>query len=182
VIRDCQQTGLVLIKNNFRADTTVLDEMESAKELLVVMNDGRGWLDQNREIVHRRLENTKKVTRVVLLHPASPFLDTLIQKNGKTKATQVEEIERSYNSLKKYGGAGTGLEVRGHLGFNPYSLTLGDHYAFVSPYFFNESGALPLLKFSSSAEDGLYHHLKADAMKLFDLATPLTSEDFRDHA
>ena len=111
-VADCQQTGLVLIRDNFRADNTVLNEMVQARELLVVMNDGRGWLDQNREIIYRRLQDPDKMTRVVLLHPASPFIDTLIGKNGKSKATQREEIGQSSRSLircrrqRARGGAG----------------------------------------------------------------------------
>jgi hypothetical protein len=178
VIRDCQRAGLVLVKDNFREDASVLEEMKTTRDLLVVMNDGRGWLDQNREIVYARLHDPDKLTRVVLLHPTSPFLETLIRKNGKTRATQIEEIRRSYQALKRHAPADAHLDVRGHFGFNGYSLTMGDRYAFVSPYFFNESGALPLLKFSSRADHGLYHQLRADAIELFDGAAPLTPEDF----
>jgi hypothetical protein len=178
VVRDCQRTGLVLIRGNFREDRTVLEEMATTRELLVVMNDGRGWLDQNQEIIFERLKDPGKITRVVLLHPTSPFIDTLIRKNKKSKAMQIGEIKRSYESLNMYTNASGHLDVRGHFGFNGYSLTMGDHYAFVSPYFFNESGALSLLKFSSRAQGGLYHRLKADAVELFNLAIPLKPEDF----
>jgi TIR domain len=178
VVRNCQQTGLVMVKSNFRADNSVLDEMQNSQELLVVMNDGRGWLDQNREIIHQRLRDTSKLTRVVLLHPASPFIDTLIAKNGKTKAAQIEEIQRSYTSLKESAKADSNFDIRGHFGFNAYSLTLSDHYAFISPYYFNERGALPLFKFSSRFDGGIYFDLKIDAEKMFDKASPLTSGDF----
>jgi hypothetical protein len=179
VITDCQRAGLVLVKDNFREDTSVLDEMKTTRELLVVMNDGRGWVDQNRDIIYGRLRDPDKVTRVALHHPASPFLETLIRKNRKTLATQIEEIKRSYESLQNYEKSQGQLYIRGHMLFNGYSLTLGDRYAFVSPYFFNESGALPLLKFSSRVGQGLYQELRADAMRLFDTAVPLTQENFR---
>lgn len=179
VVGDCQKFGLVLLKDNFREDTTVLDEMKLSRDLMVVMNDGRGWLDQNREIIYRRLRDPDKSTRVVLIHPASPFLETLVRKSGKTRTTQIEEIRRSYEALQKQAGAGGQIEVRGHFGFNGYSLIVGSLYAFVSPYFFNESGALPLLKFASSAKQGLYHELLRDATELFTLAEPLKPEDFK---
>jgi hypothetical protein len=177
-LHDCQRTGLVLVKNNFRSDSTVLTEMETSHDLLVVLNDGRGLLDQNKEILLARLRDPQKSTRLVLLHPKSKFLPVLIEKNRKTLEMQIGDIKRTYNTLSKESQSVERLEIRGHFGFNGFSLTLGDAYAFVSPYLYNESGALPLLKFSSSAPGGIYHQLKADAVELFDKSPSLTEDSF----
>lgn len=177
-LRDCQQTGLVTVKSNFRSDSTVLAEMEETRQLIVVMNDGRGWLDQNKEIVLSRLRDPKKFTSVVLLHPKSEFLDVLIRKNGKSLEQQRSDIEHTYRTLRTTVRSTKRLEIRGHHGFNGYSLTMGDSYAFISPYLFNEAGALPLMKFSSLSSQGIYHQIKADAIQLIAKSPALTAASF----
>lgn len=177
-LRDCQQTGLVTVKSNFRSDSTVLAEMEETRNLIVVMNDGRGWLDQNKEIVLNRLRDPKKFTSVVLLHPKSDFLDVLIKKNGKSIEQQRSDIEHTYRTLRTTARSTRRLEIRGHHGFNGYSLTMGDSYAFISPYLFNEAGALPLMKFSSLSSQGIYHQIKADAVQLITKSPELTATSF----
>jgi hypothetical protein len=179
-LADCQRTGLVLAKSDFRQDVTVLEEMRSSQQLLVVMNDGRGWLDQNSELILERLRDADKRTRIALLHPKSGFMETLIRKNGKTLANQVEDIRRTYRMLRANVGAVQALEIKGHFMFNPFSIILGDRYAFVSPYFYNESGALPLLKLASSAASGLYHRFRDDALRLIETALPIAEDDFQD--
>ncbi len=178
LLRDSQKAGLVTIKGNFAEDRTVLEEITQSRELMVVMNDGRSWIDSNREILAQRIRDREKITRILLLHPRSNFLDVLIRKNKKTQAQQMEEIQRSFDVLQNIATRPEALDIRGHHGFNPYSLILTANYAFVSPYFLNERGALPLMKFTSHAPSGLYHELRADAQKLFDQATILTQSQF----
>jgi len=55
---------------------------------------------------------------------------------------------------------------------------MSENYAFLSPYFFNERGALPLFKFTSLAKRGIYHILREDALKLLAKAELLQHEDF----
>ena len=177
-LSDCRGTGLVSILANFRDDVSVNQEMASTRSLIVVMNDGRGWLDQNRELVRRRLRREGTDTKVVLLHPRSEFIPTLIRKNGKSRQVQTEEIQRTRAALLGFEDAVSPIEVRGHHGFNGFSLILGDRYAYVSPYLYNERGALPLLRFSANAPDGLYHQFREDALTLFHNSQPLAESDF----
>lgn len=123
-----------MIKGNFAEDRTVLEELERTHELLVVMNDGRSWIDSNREILGRRIRDAAKTTRIVLLHPGSDFLPVLIRKNGKTIAQKIEEIKRSFNALEGDRARPEAIEFRGHHGFNPCSLILTDDFAFVSSF------------------------------------------------
>ena len=100
----CQEAGLTVIKEDFRRDETSLDEIEHAQDLLVVQNDGRSWIDQNRERILGRLEDANKRTRIVLYHPQSQFLPTLVRKNKKELARQkvVRKYLLQYGQLRPY--------------------------------------------------------------------------------
>jgi hypothetical protein len=147
-------------------------------DLMVVMNDGRSWINSNREVLGRRVADGANKTKVVLLHPKSEFVGVLVKKNKKTRVQQIEEIRRSFDVLRAVATNLGNLEIRGHHGFNPFTLILTDRYAFVSPDLFNERRSLPLLKFSSQVSSGLYQDSREDALKLFDQATSLTEADF----
>ena len=176
----CQEAGLTVIKEDFRRDETSLDEIEHAKDLLVIQNDGRSWIDQNRERILGRLEDPGKRTRIVLYHPQSKFLSTLIEKNKKELSRQKAEIKASYDLLFSAAARPGKIELHGHHGFNPYSLLISERYAFLSPYHYMEAGKLPILKFSSRGRRPIYRALREDAIKLFDAAIPLEQKHFVD--
>ena len=179
-LEQCQEAGLTVIKEDFRRDETSLDEIEHAQDLLVVQNDGRSWIDQNRERILGRLQDPDKRTRIVLYHPQSQFLPTLVQKNKKELSRQKAEIKASFDILSS-GSFGPGkIELRGHYGFNPYSLLISERYAFLSPYHYMEAGKLPVLKLSARGRRALYRALREDALKLFEAAVPLEQEHFQD--
>jgi hypothetical protein len=178
VLRDTHELGLVGVKRTFAGDSTILDDIAESRDLLVVMNDGRSWVSSNREVLAHRIADPGKTTRIVLLHPKSDFLGVLTRKNGKTLAQQVEDARRSFEALQADATRPGALEIRGHYGFNPFTLILTAKHAFISPYFYNERGALPLFTFTSSARLGLYADLRQDAVRLFESATTLTAADF----
>jgi hypothetical protein len=175
--RECQKIGLVLAKGDFREDNSVLAEIEGSRELIVIQNDGRSWIDSNRERILARLSDPKKTTRIVLYHPRSSFLPILIQKNGKRLQDQIGEIKRSYEIVNSANADVKALHIRGHFGFNPYSLLISDRYAFLSPYHYHEAGKLPLFKFSAHAPSALYTTLRKDAEILYEEAVPITPEE-----
>jgi len=177
-LTQCQELGLTMIKDDFRKDNSVLNEIVNSRDLLVIQNDGRGWIDQNRERILGRLRDQRKTTRIILYHPRSKFLKTLVEKNGKGMHRQVSEIRGSYDILTSMKAHPSAISVRGHHGFNPYSLLISDTYAFVSPYQYHEAGELPLLKFTVHAREPLYQILRDDAELLFNRSTPLRLEDF----
>ncbi len=172
-VRQCQEIGLVTVLDSFLDDRTVRDEIRNARELIVVMNDGRNFVNDNQELLRARLANPDKVSQFVFYHPASDFLPTLLKKNGKG-ARQLAEMRASFDLLTSFGAT----EIWGHHLFNPYSLTMSENYAFISPYRFLEGGALPLFKFSAHAPSGYYHVLRQDALALIKSSDLLTSEVF----
>jgi hypothetical protein len=151
--------------------------IHEAGKLLVVMNDGRSWISANRESLALRLRNRRKHTRFLFLHPKSEFLRTLVLKNGKTVMTQVEEIKRSCSILQGITSS-YHVEVRGHFVFNPYCLLLTESHAVVSPYYYCETGELPVFVFGKRASGQFYDKYSEDANRLFDSAAILTLADF----
>jgi hypothetical protein len=175
--RQCQKIGLVLAKEDFREDNSVLAEIEDSRELIVIQNDGRSWIDSNRERILGRLSDPKKTTRIVLYHPRSNFLPILVKKNRKRLQDQIGEIKRSFEIVSSPNADPRALDIRGHFGFNPYSLLISDRYAFLSPYHYHEAGKLPLFKFSAYAPSPLYRTLRKDAENLYEAAVPITPAD-----
>ena len=74
-VRNCREveltaTWLGLMSTN----PEVVAEIRTAKNLTMVMNDGRGFLDAMRETIRGRYTDPDKFTRVATLHPRSRFL------------------------------------------------------------------------------------------------------------
>ncbi len=172
-LRQCQSTGLVTVLDSFLDDRSVRDEIRDATELIVVMNDGRNFVNDNQELLRARIEDPRKTSTFVFCHPRSEFLPTLVRKNGKGER-QWSEMKASFDLLSGFGAR----NLFGHHLFNPCSLTMSENYAFVSPYRFLEGGALPLFKFSSYPPSGYYHTLRRDALALIETSHPLTAADF----
>jgi hypothetical protein len=152
--------------------------LATSEHLLIVMNDGRSWIDGYREQLEQRAKTNKR-TLIVLIHPRSEFVPTLIRKNGKKKSTQIDELRRSFEIISGIKANYPGnVEIRGHYLFNPYSIFVNENQAVIMPYFFNEAGELPVLTFSNTGNDSLYERYKNDAYRLFGDSKPLRPSDF----
>jgi hypothetical protein len=183
--------GLIEFKTTFHGYPHK-ETLRNSDEMLIVLNDGRSWIDTYREALKERSEGGKR-TSIVLIHPKSSFISTLIKKNGKQLSTQLDELRRSYQVISDINNATQELiDIRGHHVFNPYSLFLTEDKVTIMPYFYNESGELPLMTFANSrhlplmkfANPGahfapsLYSRFKDDAYELFNKSLPLNDTDF----
>jgi hypothetical protein len=146
----------------------------------IVLNDGRGWIDSNRDLLESRGSIDRQTTNILVLHPQSPFLQTLVKKNGKLLDAQIDDIRRTYRVVEGLRERfGDGFQIRGHDGFNPYSLFLGDQEAYMMPYFLNENGQLPVCIFQNNGEpNSMYERYKKDVSRAFSQARSLTEHDF----
>lgn len=151
--------------------------LATSEHLLIVMNDGRSWIDGYREQLEKRAK-ANKPTSIALIHPRSDFIPTLIRKNGKNRITQLDELRRSFEIILRLRSYSTSIEVRGHHLFNPYSVFINENQAVIMPYFFNEAGELPVLTFSNTGSDSMYERYRDDAERLFDNSEPLKPSDF----
>ncbi len=178
LLAQCRHTGLVTFLENFLDDKSYRTEIRDSKELIVVQNDGRSWIDTNQEILRSRLADITKDTKVVLYHPQSKFLEILDAKNRKGLDRQISEIQGSFRLLKGFAIHSGNFGIHAHDGFNPYSLILTENKAFMDPYLLNARGALPRFIFTSSTPNGMYHTLREDAYKLYRNSAELTEESF----
>jgi hypothetical protein len=161
-------------------DSLVEETVRTARNVLMVMNDGRGFVDSMQELIQERASDPEKTTRLVFLHPKSEYINLLIQKNKKTRAAQIHDIERSYRALATAPDSKSSIEVRGSHGMLTSSYLVSERYAFVSPYLSAERGSLPVFRFAEVAGNmhGLYSVVSDDAQAIFKAAKPLMELDF----
>jgi hypothetical protein len=178
LLTQCRHAGLVTFLDNFLDDKSYRREIRDAKELIVVQNDGRSWIDTNQEILRPRLQDATKDTKIVLYHPKSKFLEILDAKNKKGLDRQISEIRGSFNLLKEARVHPQNFSIRAHHGFHPYSLILTENKAFMDTYMLNARGALPRYIFTSDAARGIYHTLREDALTLYTNSEDLTENSF----
>jgi hypothetical protein len=170
------EIGLSSFRSSFHG-FSYKELMEKAFEMLIILNDGRSWIDSYRELLQFRAKNHKK-TWIILIHPRSEFLPVLIKKNGKQRTTQLDELRRSFDIINELRKISAAIDIRGHHLFNPYSLIITEDQASVMPYFYNESGDLPMLTFSNTGEGSLYNRYRTDAYALYNGSESLTENDF----
>jgi hypothetical protein len=150
--------------------------VEHSSDLIVIVNDGRSFIDTNRELFRDRLASKAKSTRICFVHPKSPYLELLLRKNGKTREVQLEEIRRSLGVLSENSPPGAHLEIKGHMRVSPYSLVLSEDLALMTPYLFFEAGSLPMLIVGRGTE--LYEQYRNDALKLLKEGALLNADSF----
>jgi hypothetical protein len=150
--------------------------IEGARELTIVLNDGRSLIDSNREYIKHRLSTQGKVTRFCFVSPVSDYLGLLIAKNGKARATQCEEIHRSLNIITENAPPWADVKVFAHCRATPYAIVLTEDIAIVHPYYFFEAGSLPMFIFGKDSE--LYESYRTDVHRLLSEADTLTEYMF----
>ncbi|HTK30703.1 MAG TPA: hypothetical protein VL332_01975 [Candidatus Saccharimonadaceae bacterium] len=139
------------------------DLIGSARNLTILMNDGRTWVSVHNESLRKRLSDPGKRTRVFLLEPDSEMVAVMARKTGTSVDALQSKIRETVERLASLSGAGTTLEVRGHSLYNPYALFMGDEYAIMTPYFAAQARqSVPLFKFKNMAGDCLYKKLVFD--------------------
>lgn len=166
--------GLVEFRTHF-AGFSHDPMLQRSKEMTIVLNDGRGWVDSNRESLRKRLGTPGMQTTFIFIDPSSDFLPTLLRKNGKRHTTQLDELRRSLTVIEEATTDPANVRVYGHSLFHPYSMYLGDDHAVVMPYFITEQGQLPVLVFENDGRDSsLYGRYKADVDGLIPKSRMLT--------
>jgi hypothetical protein len=161
-------------------DPIVDETIRDAKNLLGIMNDGRGFLDSKQENIRARNDDPIKSTRFVFLHPKSDYLRSLIKKNGKSYEAQIGDIQRGFQALCEMPNRKSSIEIRGSFGIFPSSYLISERYAFVSPYLCAERGSLPIFRFAENRENSqrFYKVVADDAEKICASGEVLSFSDF----
>ena len=147
-----------------------------SERLTVILNDGRSWVDTNRELLRQRLSKQGRSTRFCFVGPNSPYLDLLIKKNGKARSSQIDELRRSVSVISEITSDLSDVEILGHDRPSPYCMFLSEAQAVVHPYYFLEAGTLPVL--SVPAGTDLYSAYSEDARKLLKESYKIARDDF----
>ena len=136
----------------------------NSQDLLIVLNDGKSWIANHKEALERRVLERGQKVRVMVIHPRSDFISTLVRKSNRTALEEDTHLYQTFRRLEDLKLARPELvELRGHFLFNPYILHLSESVAVVHPFFLLERGELPLYVFeNNSASKGLYEQYKAD--------------------
>lgn len=191
LLKECRDLGLVSASLGvFSTDPLIDDMIRSAKNLIGIMNDGRGFLDSKQEEIRNRTKDDNKTTRFVFLHPQSEYLHSLIKKNLKTHAEQVGDIRRGFRALTEVSYGKSSIEIRGSFGILPSSYLISERFALVSSYLAVERGSLPIFRYASGRDDKrpgvgvgvipgrFYDLIFEDAEKAFLAAKVLSASDF----
>jgi hypothetical protein len=181
-VRSFRTMGLVSATvGHMSTDAEVLHQIDTAKDLLIVMNDGRGFLDAQAERILLRNIDSKKQTRVVFLHPDSDYirLDAFLTKVDKDLNAQVSDIGRGYRALYR-AAEESPIQIRGSREILPVTYVITENYAFMSSYLCRGGGTLPIFRFAADSREpeAFYKRLRNDAEKVFAGATPLEPPDF----
>jgi hypothetical protein len=182
-VRGFRSIGLTAASvGHMSTNAAVLEEIRSAQDLIVLMNDGRGFLDSQQEAIRARTFDVAKRTRVVFLHPASELLHlpAFLTKVDKDRRAQVHDIARGYRALRDRASTTKPVDIRGSHIIFPCTYVISENYAFQSPYLCTKSGVLPILQFAPSdgRKEVLYTRLREDAEKVFADAVELQESDF----
>jgi hypothetical protein len=150
-----------------------------SEELLVVLNDGKTWTHRFGEVLHQRVVSEGKPLRVLVIHPKSDFLKTLLRKNGRELHVQLNHLRETFLAVEELRKLRPGLaEIRGHHLFNPYMLHLTELVAIVHPYLLKERKELPVFTFAREEQSEIYLRFRSDAEELWRDAVPLQAADF----
>lgn len=180
-VRGFRKIGLTAASvGHMSTNSLVLGEIHSARDILIVMNDGRGFLDSQREMLKARTSDPSKRTRVAFLHPSAELLKlpAFLKKVEKNHQAQVHDIARGFRALRS-ARPESPIEMRGSHTIFPCTYVISENYAFQSPYLCTGGGVLPILEFASASEGSpFYKTLLEDAEIVFGKAIELKETDF----
>jgi hypothetical protein len=180
-MRGFRKIGLAAASvGHMSTNSLVMGEIHTARDILIVMNDGRGFLDAQRETIKARTADPEKRTRVVFLHPAADLLKlpAFLRKVEKNHLAQVHDIARGFRALST-AQAHSPIQMRGSHTIFPCTYVISENYAFQAPYLCTGGGVLPIFEFASAADGSpFYRTLLEDAETVFKKAVDLTEADF----
>ncbi len=166
-------TDIVGDFNNFNLGPIIAE----ARQLTVVLNDGRTWVSIYQNALRQRLKDSTKQTTLLLCHPDSAMLSVLARKGSidvdGLRNRLFDTIAHFDQILQQSAGR---VEILGHHLFNPCSLVLTESLAVLTPYMFSRGlKTVPVLVFNDTGENSFYRHLVDDIERLRIDAEPIVS-------
>lgn len=144
-------------KYNFR------EMIEESSKLVVALNDGRTWVSTHSAHLKKRLADPSKVTTFFLVHPESPMVEVLAQKEGSNPEGLRHKLSETLGMLRPLRTASTQLTIFGHFLFNPHSVFLADRYVIVTPYFHSRGRrTVPAYRFDDRGPECFFREIQDD--------------------
>jgi hypothetical protein len=143
------------------------DTFEESRDLVVVMNDGRGLISNYYQRFANRFLRTDATTTVILMHPNSEAVHLHAAKVGSTSEGIRMKIAETIGLLSKANAGEHRLEILGHDLYNAMSVFLTEKEAIVTPYFLSKVRRTPpLFTFEDNGRESFYHKITEDVVAL----------------
>jgi len=142
--------------------------IETARHLVIVMNDGRTLVGANLISFQRRFSKPETVTKYVLVHPDSDYVPILARKTGETRESVRAAIfeacklltSEHLNIPEHSRGA---LEIYGHHMPSMFASFITESSFIMIPYVLsNHRTHVPLFEFEPKGSDMPYEHYRSD--------------------
>lgn len=152
------------------------DYIEGTKNLVAVLNDGRGWVGNYYQRFVNRFALDHKQTTIILMHPNSPALAVHATKVGSTAQGLRIKIAETVRLLHKANVHNRPIRILGHHYYNTMTVFFGESDAIITPYFLSKVRRTPpLLTFTDAGRESFYHKLKEDIDALLIDCTDISS-------
>jgi hypothetical protein len=145
LVEQIDNLGLVKIyedANRIEINEIILE----AKQLIILLNDGRTWISNNEPRMAQRFSDPNKETTFYLLHPESEAIKVIARKEDTTVEEVKAKINQTISILRRIRSANTKLKVYGHFLSNPYSLYMTEKCAVHVPFMSSTKEILPAFK------------------------------------
>lgn len=139
------------------------EDIEDSKNLIIVLNDGRGWVGNYYQRFVNRFDKNDMETVVILMHPNSPAIGLHAAKVGATVEGIRMKIAETIRLLHRANEKQHHLKIIGHHFYNTMSIFISDSNAIMTPYFLSKVRRTPpVLTFEEAGRESFYTKLKQD--------------------
>jgi len=139
------------------------DLLRTARNLVIVLNDGRTWVSNNAARLRDRFEDSRLETSFFFVHPQSLILPVLARKDGTTEAALSAKIQETVSMLCRMCTQDSLVTVRGHHLYNPHSVFMSDEHVLLTPYFHARTRrTVPLLRFVDRGDGSFFREVGED--------------------
>lgn len=140
VLKSCQEYGLTAIYKQFPLDdNTFIAEIENSTKLYLVMNDGKNFISNNKELLEKRLLQKKHSTTIIIQdYEQEDTMKALTRKNGHDGDYYVRKIKAlidyDIKNLESKCANGHSLNLYLNPNYNTLAILITDNYAIISIY------------------------------------------------
>lgn len=170
VLRYCQEYGLTGIYIDFPLnDENFKNEIINSKNFYLVMNDGKNFISNHKELLEKRLEIKNHSTHIIIQdYNREDIMSTLTRKNGHRDDYYKDKIKHlidyDIKNLKLKCNAKHNFSLHLNSNYNTLAIILTDNYAMISIYrIASGKNQVPHFIFERGGTE--YDYIKKDVME-----------------